>query len=271
MLVVYGVFMVNLKKTLERVCEIYEDELRSSEEAKKYLESRGVSEESIKKFRLGFSSNNRQFLEKLFFGVGAKPLEQEGLVGVVNEIHDYETAMSSWREGDTFYYNRFPHMIMIPVFNPSGVLIGFGGRACEEVHWALRYLDTAKQTEFKGWNKQDVFYAVNFALNTIGLLEELYVFEGYFDVILAHQSGLTNSVALLGTRLIREKYDSLRRIFPKARIKLCFDGDTSGRSCAQKDALELKGDVEVYHLRGYKDPGDLFRDGKKIEEYLVRV
>src|SRR3989344_3661358 len=172
----------SLKSLLEKVCTIYQEELEYSREAKDYLKSRGLTEGTIKRFRLGYSPYTnavideeivmvppKYFIQKLF---AEAPLEQWQETGLVKQLSgDHEIFTPS-------------NYIMIPAFDIGEEIIAFIERFVGEVE-CFRYRDTFNMKNAP--KREEIFYEANFAQDAVHQTGEVYVFEGSFDVMLAHQ------------------------------------------------------------------------------------
>lgn len=196
---------------------------RFGEQARAYLAGRGVSEESVKRFRLGVSAGGwddlgRRLAEK---GIGLPALLKAGLV-----------KKSTRDAGKT--YDAFRNRLMFPIAAMDGQVIGFGGRALGDEQGA-KYLNTAETPLYK---KSRVLYGLDLARETIRKARQAVLVEGYFDVIGLHQAGVTNAVAVCGTALTPEHLELLGRCDCREVIVL-FDGDAAGLAAPGKAAHAL--------------------------------
>ena len=196
---------------------------RFGEGARAYLASRGVSEESIRRFRLGVAADAWNDLagrlaEK---GVGPAALKRAGLV------------IERERDGGGTY-DRFRNRLMFPIAAMDGQVIGFGGRALGAEQGA-KYLNTPETPLYK---KSKVLYGLDLAREAIRKTRSAVLVEGYFDVIGLHQVGLANAVAVCGTALTPEHVELLTRCDCR-EVTVLFDGDAAGLAAPAKAAQAL--------------------------------
>jgi DNA primase len=227
--------------------------LARSDEARAYVASRGISAESVARFRLGYAPESRDWLSGQARQAGFRlaALERAGLIA-----RDPQTRVT--RE-------RFRGRLMFPIHDLRGRPIGFGGRILPESEkkWAeagkgvAKYLNSPETTLFQ---KRRQLYAADLARAEARREGWVAVVEGYTDVIAAHQAGLANCVGTLGTALGDEHVLALRRLAD--RVVLVFDGDEAGQKAADR-SLELflghEVDVRVLALPDGLDPADFLR------------
>jgi len=245
--------------------KVYADALALSVEAKEYLDRRGLSEESVRRFRLGFAPASRGWLvnaarrERLDIDL----LEQAGLV-------------SPSERSAGVMVERFRGRLMFPIHDDRGRTVGFGARILPEVERALaadgkhvaKYINSPETALF---HKRAILYAADLALTASRESGWVAVVEGYTDVIAAHQLGVSNVVGTLGTALGEDHLRALRRL--AQRVILVFDGDEAGQSAADR-ALELflgsDLDLRVLTLPANLDPCDfLFAEGAEVFRKLA--
>ncbi len=226
-------------------------------DARAYLDSRGVAEESRTRFRLGVSASVWNDLparleEK---GIGLPALSRAGL------IIDRERG-----EGT---YDRFRGRLMFPICGMDGQVIGFGGRVLPGAAEpgaradlkAAKYINTPETLLYK---KSKVLYGLDLARETIRKTRAAVLVEGYLDVIGLHQVGITSAVAVCGTALTPEHVELLSRCDCR-EVTILFDGDPAGLAAPAKAAAALfpaglSGKVAVLPSEGGKtDPDDYAR------------
>ncbi|MGO9919422.1 MAG: DNA primase [Isosphaeraceae bacterium] len=230
---------------------VFAEALPLSAEATEYLDRRGLSMESVRRFRLGFAPAGRGWLvsaarrEQLSIDL----LEQVGLV-----------SRSERSAGDLV--ERFRGRLMFPIHDDRGRNVGFGARILPEVERSLaaegkhvaKYINSPETSLF---HKRMILYAADMARTASHESGWVAVVEGYTDVIAAHQLGVTNVVGTLGTALGEDHLRALRRL--AQRVVLVFDGDDAGQSAADR-ALELflgsDLDLRVLTLPANLDPCD---------------
>ncbi len=213
--------------------------------ARSYLEERGVSEDSVRTFRLGVSAEGWSDLVARLRdkGIGAAALKRAGLV------------IEKERGGG---YDRFRNRLMFPIAAMDGQVIGFGGRALGEEKGA-KYINTPETPLYK---KSRILYGLDLARESIRKTRRAVLVEGYFDVIGLHQAGVTGAVAVCGTALTEEHVELLQRCDCR-EVTILFDGDSAGLAAPAKAAAALlpagmAGKVAV--LPAGKDPDDFARE-----------
>jgi DNA primase len=243
----------SLLDVMELATRFFEERLLSVDGAKAraYLQGRGLTEDTIETFRLGFAPDSRNALKEFLAGKGVsrQQIEACGLV-----VHGPDIQVS---------YDRFRDRIMFPILSPLEKVIAFGGRAMSPGA-SPKYL-TASDTEL--FRKGDILYnlararrASNSGRGNGGVV----AVEGYMDVIALHQAGVENAVAPLGTALTRNQLKLLWRIAREPI--LCFDGDSAGTRAANRAAdLALPSirpgrSLRFALLPDGKDPDDLVRE-----------
>jgi len=186
--------------------------------AREYLQNRGISDETIKQFRLGYAPDTWRSLTDHIEGSGLslKLAEQAGLV-------------IAGKEGG--FYDRFRGRLIFPIENITGEIVAFGGRILEKGE--PKYLNSPESPIYiKGKN----LYGLNKAKEEIRKKGFALIVEGYFDLISLWNAGIGNVVATLGTALTREHLELLRRYTPEA-VAL-FDPDEAGKKALDR-SLEL--------------------------------
>lgn len=222
-----------------------------AEAARHYLAERRLSGESVRRFQIGYAPADGQWLTNKArqANLSDEMLEQVGLIAK--------------RQEGNGHYDRFRDRVLFPIRDARGQTVGFGGRILPSSPLAERapkYYNSAETTLF---SKSENLYGIDEARQAGAQAGYLAVVEGYTDVIMAHQYGIGQVVATMGTALNARHVRQLRRFVP--RVVLVFDGDAAGMSGVDK-ALEVfvSQDVElrVATLPEGLDPCDwLVRDG----------
>jgi len=205
----------SLYQTLEDVSIFYQQQLKNTPIAIHYLKQRGVSGEIAKKYELGFAPDGWNTLEIKFIRQ-QKQLMDSGML-VVKDT------------GQT--YDRYRQRITFPIRDRNGRIIGFGGRAIT-IEQKPKYLNSPETAIFQ---KNRELYGLHQIIQQTIQMDYIIVVEGYMDVIMLAQNGVSNAVASLGTATSAYHIQLLAR-FCK-RIIFCFDGDEAGRKAAWR-ALE---------------------------------
>ncbi len=231
----------NMQDLLDTAKKYYEEMLWKDPEGKKaysYLSRRGVNNESIKTFGLGFALDS-----------------WTGLIGNLRTCKlEPEAAFKAGLAGKkaSRYYDYFRGRIMFPIRDQHGQIVGFGGRIIEQGE--PKYLNTPETLLF---NKRKTLYGLHLALPHIRREKEAILVEGYMDVILLHQHGIKTAIAPLGTSLTEKQVSLLRGRLEK--ITLVFDGDAGGEKAALRGLKLLKDEgcrVYVAELPAGMDPAD---------------
>lgn len=209
---------------LEKAAELYRRELKTSERAKSYFKSRGITGETAARFGLGYAPDTWDFLLR---SIGQTEKDKQSLLQAGLIIERDRQAGGQEAHG---YYDRFRDRVMFPIRDARGRTIGFGGRVLDKGE--PKYLNSPETELFHKGRELYGLYEVRQASRT---LNRLLVVEGYMDVVRLHQAGITYAVATLGTATTPEH---LARIFRVCNeLVFCFDGDRAGRAAAWR-ALE---------------------------------
>jgi DNA primase catalytic core len=203
----------------EAACVWFELQLRGpgGRHAFEYLKGRGLSDETIARFRLGFAPDGRDALKAALTkqGISEALLLEAGLIGRPDD--------------GRATYDRFRGRVIFPITDRGGRVIAFGGRILGDGQ--PKYLNSPDTPLF---NKGRVLYGLAAAREAIHKAQEAIVVEGYMDVIALHQAGIRTAVAPLGTALTEQQIELLWRMVPEPI--LCFDGDAAGQRAAQRAA-----------------------------------
>ena len=230
----------NKWKLYKSICsnfsEFYKNELfknKNSINAKNYLKSRGLSGVEVKNFNLGFVTEDLDYYEIL-----KKDFDEEIIK---------DTGLFYFDEKKKKYISRFRNRIIFPINNISGNIIGFGGRIVDDNKNLAKYINSPETPFFK---KGSNLYNLDKARKLSNKLEDVYLVEGYMDVIGLSKNGIENTVANLGTALTSKQIQILNQFYN--HIIICFDGDQSGYKAALRAAEsiidELKPDKKISFL-----------------------
>jgi len=245
----------------ELACRFFEKQLWESSEGNKvknYLQKRGLKEETIKKWRLGYAPDVWRGLSDFLVGKGFKR----------EEIVKAGLAVES--EKSQLPYDRFRGRIIFPIFDTQSQVIGFGGRIFKESEKE----DVAKYINIPNtplYDKSRVLYGLNFAKLEIKKKDFCILVEGYMDVILSHQAGFQNTVAASGTSLTTHQLNILKRY--TSNLLSAFDMDKAGNLATERSiGLAQKEDfqVKVIKMPQDKDPADVICADPAKWEKLVK-
>ena len=238
------------KHILENANAFYRSLLYKTPAAVEYLYSRGITDELIDKFELGFAPESAQTI-RLLQNEQIEPKEALE-VGIV-------------KQNENGIYASFINRITFPIYTHAGRLVGFGGRTISGN--PAKYVNSPQSAVF---DKSTLFYGYHLAKREIFTRNQIIITEGYMDVIMLHKAGFNNVVAVLGTALTTKHLPLLKR--GEISVILCFDGDDAGINAATKSALllaqnEIDGSVVI--IEGGADPADMVVAGKI--EYLRQI
>lgn len=244
---------------LEATTKFYIDELQNNQEALTYLKQRGVSPLTIASWRLGFAPGppeagwrtTKEYLAKQGFTIAE--MQKAGLIK--NTTDGKEP------------YDVFRKRIMFPLFDQGGRVVAFSGRTLEIGSDIPKYVNSPETELFK---KSDILYGYDRAKHGIRQLDFSLIVEGQFDVVMSHQAGYNNTVAVSGTALTLQHVQLLERL--SNRVVLALDGDKAGIAAAKRSAdlmLRRGMDVKVANLPEGADPADLIKVDKKSFKQII--
>ena len=197
----------------EFAANYFHETLLNTEEGKaiglSYFKERGFTNETIAKFKLGYSPTLWDAFTKEALGKGyqLEYLEKTGLTII----------------GEEKQFDRFKARVMFPIQSMSGRVLGFGGRILTQDKKAAKYLNSPESDLY---HKSKVLYGIFLAKQSIAKLDNCFLVEGYTDVIQMHQSGIENVVASSGTALTSDQIRLINRL--TKNITVLFDGDAAG-------------------------------------------
>ena len=257
------------RQRLYEICELatrfFEKQLEESssgKEAKKYLLSRGISEGSIKKWRLGYSPDTWEGLTEFLVSRGYKR-EEVIKAGLAIQKEPIGEISGQIREDLRDAYDRFRGRIIFPIFDLNSQTIGFGGRVFKEKDKAeiAKYVNTPNTLLY---DKSRVLYGLDKAKVEIRKKDNCILVEGYTDVIMSHQAGVQNVVATSGTALTPYQLKILKRY--SENLILGFDMDVAGDSATKRgiDLAQGQGfNIKVIRLSEGKDAADIISKNPK--------
>ena len=238
-----------LYEICELSCCFFEKQLEKSsvgKEVEKYFLKRGLTEDSVKKWRLGYSPDTWRGLSDFLVGKGYKR----------EEIVRAGLAVESEKSGTP--YDRFRGRVIFPVFDLNSQVIGFGGRIFEKPGSKEEIAKYINIPNTPLYDKSRILYGLNFAKVEIRRKDFTILTEGYMDVILAHQAGFENTIASSGTSLTPGQLKILKRYTPN--LYTAFDMDVAG-DLATKKGIDLAQredfEIKVISLPKDSDPADI--------------
>jgi DNA primase len=234
----------DIEGALAAAAELFADQLRKNAFPRQYLEDRRIPPELIEKFGLGYAPEGwRTLVQALHPRIPMADLEAAGL------------AARSEKGGEP--YDRFRHRLMFPIHNPSGRLVGFGGRTLGDDK--AKYVNTNETDRF---HKGLLLYGLHQAKREIRETARAVLCEGYFDVIGSVACGLEGAVAGMGTALTPEQAKLLSRYAEE--VVIAYDGDNAGENAARR-ALPLLL-AEGLGVRRARFPGGHDPDSLRLAE-----
>ena len=231
-------------------------EAREAADAREYLLGRGLREETLREFRVGYAPSawDRMMLASRRAGFTDEELLTVGLA-----------QRSKQRPGQIF--DRFRARIMFPSSDQRGRVVGFGARATRDGQ-RPKYLNSAENELYR---KREQLFGIDLARSAAARAGRMILVEGYTDVLALHQAGLSNAVGIMGTSLTEEQVGILERVV--SVLELCLDADRAGQDAmlrAARLAESRKLELRVVPLPEGTDPADLIeRDGADALRSLV--
>jgi len=211
----------NYKNIYKEYCDYFNKELfnQNNKEALDYLNQRGLSDDTIKEFKLGYVPWKNNFHEELLDRYSEEKINLTGLY--------YKNDKSGK------YIDRFNSRIIFPINNIQGEPVAFGGRIIKESKLA-KYINSP-ETEF--YKKGSMVFNLDKAKNARAVTNEVIIVEGYMDVVSLYSSGIKNVIANSGTALTERQIYTIWKFFSNPII--CLDGDQSGQNAAVRIAEKL--------------------------------
>ncbi len=247
------------RNRLHDVCDaaasIFERRLLLTAEPKEYLKSRGIAEETVRAFRIGFAPPSWDFLLTALAQKGYKPEEVE------------HAGLAIRSDKDASRYDRFRSRIMFPITDANSRVIGFGGRIFQSEAGnrkpeagigEAKYINTPQTLIY---DKSRALYGFDKAKQEIRAKNSVVVTEGYMDCVMSHQAGIKHAIAVSGTALTAHQLKTLRRLCDT--VICSFDADAAGESATRRSlALAAQHDFTrlVAAIPSGKDPADTVRE-----------
>jgi len=254
------------RKRLYEICDLacafFEKQLGNSaygKDAKEYLLKRGITEESINKWRLGYSPDTWQGLSDFLVGRG---YHREEIV---------KAGLAVQSEKGNNPYDRFRGRIIFPILDLNSQVIGFGARVFKDADKkeTAKYINTPQTMLY---DKSNVLYGINYAKVAIRKSNQCVLTEGYTDAIMCHQAGFDNTVAVSGTALTPRHLNTLKRYTDN--LLLSFDMDVAGDnatkrgiSLAESQGFNIKV-IDTY--AGAKDPAEIILENPENWDKSVK-
>ncbi len=278
---------------MEEATSFYEKMFANNIEARSYLLSRGLNDESIKKFRIGYAPESwTSILDHLVQkGFKKDDIETVGLIKKKEAKPTIGGSPDSQSEFRNRFYDRFRARIMFPISDSSGRIIAFSGRIFKKIDnnssiEEARPTESFEQAKYLNspetllFNKSNILFGLDKAKSSIRSRDYSIIVEGQFDLILSHQAGFTNTVAVSGTAFTDSTIDNeskinnlglVRRL--SSNIIFAYDGDDAGIRAANRSAmiaLSLDMQVKVAIFPKGKDPADIIQEDYKKWENIIK-
>ena len=238
----------------EEACQFFEAEFAKSDEAKKYLSDRKIEDRTITAFRIGFAPHGWRNLHDhlLKKGFSLDEMKKAGLVKAKADAD--ETRTHAEKEASVGHYDVFRARVMFPIFDASGRTVAFSGRILIKDDNAPKYINSPETPLFK---KSETLYGLDRAKGSMRKYDFAVLVEGPVDLIMSHQAGFTNTVAVMGTAFTDRHVEKLMRFTNNLLVAL--DADDAGIASMQKTArmaLRAGMDVKIATLPEGSDPAD---------------
>jgi DNA primase len=246
-----------LMELLERTASFYVRYLWESAEARRareYLAERGLEEEVLRAFRVGYSPK-----------AWDKVLLASRKAGFSNR-ECYDAGLAKRAQGEGRIFDAFRGRVMFPLCDRRGKVLGFGARTLSSQD-GPKYLNSNDNVVF---HKGQHLYGADLARSAAAKSGELILCEGYTDVIALHQAGLTNTVGQMGTALTPDQVGELSRLAPT--VHMALDADEAGQNAMLKAANVARGrgvTLRVVELPSGQDPADVV--AASAEDMRARV
>ena len=244
-----------LYEILETATQFFEDELSRNAPARKYILGRGLSDETLKNFRIGSAPDDWRALRNFLKSKNWSDADVSA-AGLIKKTE---------KSGGDPYYDVFRGRIMFPISDTSGRIVAFSGRIVIDDGKSPKYLNSP---ETQLYNKSKTLYGLDKAKMDIRKRNYSILVEGQMDCVCSHQAGFTNTVAASGTAFTEDKgADSAFGLLTRLsdNIIIAFDSDSAGQKAVRRivPAISLGMNVKIVDIKGGKDPADIIKAGPK--------
>lgn len=246
-----------LYEILEEATKIFERNLSEFPKGKQYLKGRGLSEEGIKKWRIGYAKDEWRNLHDNLLNKGFSKSDLIS-VGLVKKV-----------DGEEKYYDTFRDRIIFPIADTAGRIIAFSGRTLKfDDEKTPKYLNSP---ETKLFYKSEVLYGFHVAKNFIRKLDYAVLVEGQMDLVMSHEAGISNTLASSGTALTLLHLKKIQKL--SNRIIIAYDSDVSGLKASRKAAalsLSLGMEIKIAILSDGEDPASVVKEDPEKWKKAIR-
>ncbi|WP_413473592.1 DNA primase [Streptococcus parauberis] len=225
------------------------------QKARNYLYNRGITDELLEHFNIGLAPDESNYL----FQSLSKKYSEEELAA---------SGLFNLSEQSNTIYDAFRNRIMFPLTDERGSTIAFSGRIWTEKDQAAKIAKYKNSRATVLFNKSFEFYHLDKAKPVISKTHEVFLMEGFMDVIAAYRAGFENAIASMGTALTQEHVNHLKKLTKK--IVITYDGDSAGQNAIAKSLDLLKEfQVEIVRIPNQMDPDEFIQ--KNSEEELANL
>lgn len=225
------------------------------QKARNYLYNRGMTDELLEHFNIGLAPDESNYL----FQSLSKKYSEEELAA---------SGLFNLSEQSNTIYDAFRNRIMFPLTDERGSTIAFSGRIWTEKDQAAKIAKYKNSRATVLFNKSFEFYHLDKAKPVISKTHEVFLMEGFMDVIAAYRAGFENAIASMGTALTQEHVNHLKKLTKK--IVITYDGDSAGQNAIAKSLDLLKEfQVEIVRIPNQMDPDEFIQ--KNSEEELANL
>ena len=254
-----------LYAALDAAKDFFVEGLTTKADALAYLKGRGLTDESMGTWAVGYAPQEWQALHDILIKKGFTATELE-LAGLAKKA-EREDGTS---EPHARLYDRFRGRIMFPIRDIAGRVIGFSGRIFEDdaAHPQAKYLNSPETPLF---DKSRALYGLDRARDGVRHLNAAILVEGQMDLLMMHQIGYKNAVATSGTAFTASHATLLKRYAPN--LLIAYDGDDAGVNAAGRAAalaLQSGMDVKIAKLPREKDPADLAEEDRETLKSAIK-
>lgn len=258
-----------LYEVCEEATEFFQKELEKNKSVQEYLKNRGLKPHTISEFKIGFAPNSWDSLYNHLTELGFKEddIEKAGLLVK--------------KEGTNKYYDRFRSRIMFPISDLNGQIVGFSGRIYVPISKEIedprfqtkseigsKYVNTPETLIY---NKSRIVYGLDKAKLDIRKQNQAVLVEGQMDLIMSHQAGTRNAVAVSGTALTPDHLQILKRY--TENLTFCFDADTGGETATKRaigSAQQFDFNIKIALLPPEKkDPAEIIKENLEQWEKIL--
>jgi len=240
---------------IEDACKFFFNEGRNNKIADDYIEERGVDGKSTHIWRVGFAPD------------AWRSLREHLLEKKYTDAQILQAGLIKKTDGGKEPYDVFRNRIMFPIADSSGRVVAFSGRTLASDPEAPKYVNSP-ETEL--YQKSEILFGYDKAKQGIRSLDFSLIVEGQFDLVLAHQAGYSNTIAVSGTAMTGQHVALLQRL--SNRAVLALDSDRAGIAAVKRSAGIMLGrgmDVKVVAISGGKDPADIIKEDAKQFRKMV--